>query len=116
MVSELYLNLIPEVLCSRSDQNEVLWNFSRFEDGRRLTLKQNPHFYKVLPTSPEKYGGNFLTEPEQIETCLHKRSRRISVLTDNLGQAGRVFLKTAKRIRAFGNVWVPKTAIIFKGS
>jgi hypothetical protein len=117
MVSELYLNLITEVLCSKSNQNEILWNFSRFEDERRLTLKQNPHFYNALPTSPEKYGDNFLTEPEPIETCLHKRKiRKISVLTDSLGQAGRVFLKTAKQIRAFGNVWVPKNAIIFKGS
>ena len=50
---------------------------------------------------------------EPIETYLHER---ISVLTDKLGQAGRVFLKIAKKTRAFGNVWVPKNAIIFKGS
>ena len=112
MVSELYLNLTPEALCRSSHLNEILWNFSRFKDEkRRLTLKQNPHFYKALPTSPENYGEKFLMEP--IETYLHER---ISVLTDKLGQAGRVFFKIAKKTRAFGNVWVPKNAIIFKGS
>ena len=100
------------MLCRSSHLNEILWNFSRFKDKeRRLTLKQNPHFYEALPKSPEHYGDKFLTEP--IETFLHKK---ISVLTDNLGQAGRVFLNIAKKTRAFGNVWVPKNAIIFKGS
>jgi hypothetical protein len=100
------------VLCSKSDQNEILWNFRRPEDKEgRLTLKQNPHFYKVLPTSPEAYGDKFLTEP--TDTYLHDK---INVLTDNLGQAGRVFLNIAKKTRAFGNVWAPKNAIIFKGS
>ena len=100
------------MLCSRSNQNEILWNFSRFKDERRLTLKQNPHFYEVLPTSPKDYGDKFRTRP--TETYLEKG--RISVLTDKLGQAGRVFLKTAKTTRAFGNVWDLKDAIIFKGS
>jgi hypothetical protein len=112
MVSELYLNVIPEELCRSSHLNEIMWNFGRPKNKeRRLTLRQNPHFYKVLPTSPEKYGDKFLKEP--IETYLHKR---ISVLTDNLGEAGRVFLNLAKKTRAFGNAWVPKNAIIFKGS
>ena len=101
---------IPEFLSESSDISEVLWNFSRFKGERRLTLKDNPHFYEELPRSPEEYGDKFLMEP--IETFMHKR---ISVLTDNLGQAGQVFLKTAKKTRAFGNVCVPKNAIIFKG-
>jgi hypothetical protein len=91
--------------------NEILWNFSRFKDGRRLTLKDNPHFYEKLPTSAEKYDGQFRTHP--IETFRHDK---ISVLTDNPLATGRVFLETAKQKRAFGNVWVPKEAIIFKGS
>jgi hypothetical protein len=111
MVSELYLNLTLEELCRSSNLNEILWNFGRVKNGKgRLTLKQNPHFYNVLPRSPEKYGDKFLMEP--IETYLQKE---ISVLTDNLGQAGRVFLKTDKKTRAFGNVWIPKDTIIFKG-
>jgi hypothetical protein len=65
----------------------------------------------MLPTSPENYGGKFQTDP--TETFLHEK---ICVLADNAGLKGRVFLETAKKKRAFGNVWVPKDAIIFKGS
>jgi hypothetical protein len=88
-----------------------MWNFSLFKGESRLTLKDNPHFYKKLPTSAEKYEGQFRTEP--IETFHHDK---ISVLTDNPRLTGRVFLETAEEKRAFGNVWVPKEAIIFKGS
>jgi len=102
---------ISEVLSQSSDTKEILWNFSRFKDGRRLTLKDNPHFYEKLPTSAEKYEGQFRTDP--VETF---QQEKISVLTDNPGLTGRLFLETAKGKRAFGNVWVPKEAIIFKGS
>ena len=103
---------ILEVLSGNSDINEILWNFSRLRNsGHHLTLKHNPHFYKVLPTSPKKYDGQFRTDP--IVT-LHQA--RISVLTDNPGPAGRLFLEIAKEKRAFDNIWVPKEAIIFKGS
>lgn len=112
MISELYLNLPSEALCSKSDQNEILWNFSRFTDERRLTLKQNPHFYKVLPRLPKHYGDKFLMEPTES----YLEMTKISVLSDNLGQAGRIFLKTAKKTRAFGNAWNVGNAIIFKGS
>jgi hypothetical protein len=89
-----------------------MWNFSRFKDERRLTLKDNPHFYENLPTSAEKYEGQFRTEP-----VVTFRREKISVLTDNPRLTGRLFLETAKeKKRAFGNVWVPKEAIIFKGS
>ena len=103
------------VLGPRSDLSEVLWKFSRLKDEKkRLILEQNPHFYKVLPTLPEAYGGKFRMDPiGRLETFRHER---ISVLVDNPGLAGRVFLETAREVRAFGNVWVPKDAIIFKGS
>ncbi|KAH9985679.1 hypothetical protein BJV77DRAFT_97427 [Russula vinacea] len=78
---------------------------------RRLTLRQNPHFYQMLPTLPEAYGGDFRMEP--IETFQHGR---VSVLIDNPNNAGRVFLETERETRAFGNVWVPNEAIVFKGS
>jgi hypothetical protein len=98
------------VLGEKSDTKEIMWNFSRFRDGRRLTLKDNPHFYEKLPTSAEKYEGRFRTDP--VETF---QQEKISVLTDDPRLTGRVFLETAKAKRAFGNVWVPKEAIIFKG-
>lgn len=76
-----------------------------------MTLKQNPHFYEVLPTLSKEYGGTFRIDP--IETFQHEK---ISVLTDNSGQAGRVYLEVAEKKRVFGNVWAPKDVFIFKGS
>jgi hypothetical protein len=102
---------IPEVLRHGSGINEILWNFGRLRDGRRLTLKDNPHFYENLPTSVRKYDGQFRIDP--VETFHHEV---ISVLTDNPRLTGRVFLETSKEKRIFTNVWVPKEAIIFKGS
>jgi hypothetical protein len=99
------------VLSHNPDLKEILWNFSRLRDRKsRLTLKQNPCFYSWLPTSPEAYGGKFCIDP--IENF---QLEKIRVLTDNPGPTGRVYLETAQNTRAFGNVWVPKTAIIFKG-
>ncbi|KAI0286459.1 hypothetical protein BC826DRAFT_1189330 [Russula brevipes] len=45
--------------------NEVLWNFSRFNDNRRITLQDNPHFYLELPTSVDAYTSEFRTLPVQ---------------------------------------------------
>ena len=45
------LILKPEVLNNDSKLQEILWNFSRFDPERCLTLSQNPHFYH-LPTLP----------------------------------------------------------------
>jgi hypothetical protein len=100
------------MLGPQSDVLEVLWNFSRYKaTGKgRLTLKQNPHFYKRLPTLPEAYGGDFRMDP--IQTFQHER---ISVLTDSSYHEGRVFLETAGKLRVFGNVWALNDCIIFKG-
>ena len=111
MVVHICLTPTSEVLSQTSDTKEIMWNFSLFKGERRLTLKDNPHFYEELPASAEKYEGQFRTDP--IETFHHDK---ISVLTDDPRLTGRVFLETAKEKRAFGNVWVPKEAIIFKGS
>jgi hypothetical protein len=105
---------IPEVLSQSSNVAEILWNFSRFKDGRRLTLKNSPHFYEKLPTSAEIYGGLFLSDPTDPNEIFHHD--KISILTDNSGLTGRVFLEAAKKERIFGNVWVLDEAIIFKGS
>jgi hypothetical protein len=108
LMSLLFLTFVLEELGRGTSVQEVLWNFSRFKDERRLTLKQNPHFYLGLPTSQNAYGGDFSVEP--IENFQHAK---ICVLTD---KPGRVFLETDKNRRAFGNLWVPDKAIIFKGS
>jgi len=106
-----YLTPRSEVLHKNSDLMEILWNFSRFKDKKsRLTLSQNPHFYAWLPTFPGEYRENFTAEP--IETF--QQHARVHVLTDIPGPLGRVFLETGQNTRAFGNVWIPSSAIIFK--
>ena len=119
------LILLPEVLGKNSKLSEVLWNFSRYKGKERLTLKQNPHFYKDLPG---KYEADFQSDPiEQFLDALGdfkgdsldrdrpkpKPKPKISVLVD---RQGRIYLESAQGSRAFGNVWCPQKAIIFKGS
>ena len=87
---------------------EILWNFSRFKDERRLTLKQNPHFYTHLPMSREAYGGGFKMEPTED----FRHANKFYVLTD---RQGLTYLKTGQYTRYFGNFWCPNGAIIFKG-
>ena len=99
------------VLSKYPDLKEVLWKFSRFKDAKkRLTLKRNPRFYKRLPTLPHLYGGKFRADP--IDTFQHEE---ISVLTDNPDGVGRVYVDIGRKRRAFGNVWIPNSAIIFRG-
>jgi hypothetical protein len=111
----LILIVMPEVLSRQSNIPEVLWNFSRFKGDARITLKQNPHFYKFpdIPMTPWQYNGEFKVDP--IENLQHER---IWVITD---KPGRIFLETPQHTRAFGNAWrVPyrpkNNAIILKGS
>ncbi|KAH9051193.1 hypothetical protein EDB83DRAFT_2316959 [Lactarius deliciosus] len=99
---------VAEVLCRKSNMEEVLWNFNRLKNKQRITLKQNPHFYRGLPSFGSAYSDFFSTDPiyEFWDT-----SNEIRVLTD---ERSRVFLETDKRNRAFGNFWMPDKAIIFK--
>ena len=87
---------------------EILWNFSRFKDERRLTLKQNPHFYSQLPMSLEAYGGGFRMEPTED----FRHADKFYVLTD---RQGLTYIKTDQYTRYFGNFWCLGGAIIFKG-
>lgn len=89
---------------------EVLWNFSRLKGDERITLKQNPSFYRGLPSSADAYGGDFSTEP--IENF--RNGTEFFVLTD---KRCRVFLEVNEKKRVFGNFWVlePDATIIFKG-
>ena len=100
---------VPEVLGEGSNISEVLWNFSRFKDPEhRLTLDQNPHFYKELP---QEYGADFQCDP--IHNFLDTPGHKIFVLTD---RPSWIWLESGQVSRAFGNVWCPQNAIIFKGS
>jgi hypothetical protein len=109
---------VKQVLSKPVNPKEVLWNFSRYSDERRVGLRQNPHFYE-LPTLAGNYGGEFRIDPIELETEPNNSHRKthekidqeIDVLTDN---SGRVYLETDRQKRAFGNVWALKKAIIFK--
>lgn len=98
---------MPEALDIHSDHTQILWNFSRFRDNKRLTLSQNPHFYLLLPTSSSAYGKNFRAQP--INSFQHEM---IDVLTR---RPDWVYLETAQMTRAFGNVWIVNNVLIFQG-
>jgi hypothetical protein len=89
---------------------EVLWNFTQFEDESRISLHDNPHFYSDLPTSFDAYTVRFRALP--IDNFAPKPNATIYVLVD---QPRRVFLETRHGTRIFGNVFVLNDVMIFKG-
>lgn len=113
--------VVTQVLGKGSKLSEVLWNFSRYKGKKHLTLKQSPHFYKDLP---EKYEDDFQRDPieqfldalgdskgDSLDQDTPKPKPKISVLTN---RQGRIYLESGQGSRAFGNVWCPQKAIIFK--
>jgi hypothetical protein len=88
----------------------ILWDFNRFKDDRRITLRQNPQFYFDLPTSVEAYGCEFKADSFETFGGL----KLIYVLIDG---PKRVVLETGQGTRIFGNVYyMPKGVMVFKGS
>ncbi|KAH8993689.1 hypothetical protein EDB92DRAFT_1944383 [Lactarius akahatsu] len=100
--------VVEQILGEETSVQEILWNFSRLEGKKRITLKQNPHFYKGLPSSARDYSDKFTSDPI---VKFWDATDEIWVLTD---ERSRVFLETDNKTRAFGNFWVPDEAIIFK--
>ena len=76
----------------------------------RITLAQNPHFYRG-PISSTEYVGGFNLQP--VEDVEHNGST-IYVLTND-SDSRRVFLEIDKRFRAFDNVCNVNNTLIFKG-
>jgi hypothetical protein len=111
---------VLEALSEGSNLQEILWNFNCFmdkgkgkdkgKDKKRITQKEEPHFYKELPTSPEAYGSRFQAEP--IYDFHWQDVKEVSILCH---KPDRVYIKTPGKERVFGNTWVPDKAIIFKG-
>ena len=85
---------------------DILWNFSHFDGEKRLTLAQNPHFYKNLPTNPTTYWAEFKIRPTD------DYRDTVFVLTNN---ERRVFLEVGEKLRTFDNVWKTSDALILKG-
>jgi hypothetical protein len=99
---------VEQVLSDETRVEEIFWNFSRLQGDQRITLQQNPYFYKSLPRSARAYTHDFTAEP--IENF--RDATEILVLID---RPSRVFLQTDETKRVFGNVWALDEAIIFKG-
>lgn len=98
-----------EELTNRSKLPEILWNFCRYPDQRRLTLMQNPQFYSRFPTTSRSASWRmFTTGP----TEQYQDTRPLCVLTSI---PGRVFLEFGQNWRAFDNVWDTNRTLIFKG-
>ena len=106
----LRLIRLPEVLNNDSKLQEILWNFSRFDRERRLTLSQNPHFYNHLPTSSNANWSGFDSKATE-ENFPTDHAQPIYVLTNT---PGRVFLELGPNPRAFDNVWNMNETLIFK--
>ena len=103
------LTIAAEVLSAQPMTSEILWNFSRFTDDRRIPLWQNPRFYLHLPTS---FGAGFVKNSTQ--EFQFKRNDTVYVLVDK-PNLGRIYLEAENRRRIFGNVWKPNDVLIFKG-
>jgi hypothetical protein len=98
------------MLSPTASTEEVLWNFAHFEDNRRISVQDNPRFYLDLPTSSDAYTCQFKARP--LENLDLRPNATIYVLID---QPRRVFLKTRQETRIFGNVFMLKDVMIFKG-
>ena len=104
-----YLIPVPEVLSDNPSLQEILWYFSRYTDQKQhLTLRENPHFYAELPTSPEEYGDSLRIDPTED----FQHANKFYVLID---KPELVHIATDRVSQCFGSFWCPKNAIIFKG-
>ena len=99
---------MPESVSDNPSLQEILWNFSCIKQ-EGMTLRNNPHFYAELPTSPEEYEDSLKIDPTED----FQDGNKFYVLTD---KPELVHIKTDKVLRSFGNFWCPKDSIIFKGS
>lgn len=102
------------MLVSRWDFSEVLWNFSCFEDNKRIALQENAHFYRNFPISSDEYGDTFLQDPLWTFSNV-QHDETIYILVDG---PSRVYLEVEQRtdVQVFGGVFImPKDVMIFKG-
>ena len=96
-------------LDSSSCLQEILWKLICSGDrANHLTLRDNPHFYTELPSSPEAYGDRVKIDPTED----FRHANKFYVLTD---KPELVHIMTDGALQSFGNFWCPNNAIIFKG-
>lgn len=96
----------------RSSFSEIIWRLGRLGDRERITPRQHPFFYQGLPISKGEYDKDFKLHP--IEDFQAVFNHDVHVLVD---KPGRLFIRSeSTRRKAFGNVWMPKDTLIFKGT
>ena len=104
-----YLITVLVVLSSSPSLQEILWKFSCLKDKKKcLTLRDNPHFYVELPTSPEAYGDGVKIDPTED----FRHANKFYVLTD---RPEPIHIVTDQETHVFGNFWCSQNFIIFKG-
>ena len=114
---------------------EIIWNFCHYQDGKSVSLPQNPHLYTGLPTSPEAYQPTF--DHMQVQTLTkdsdgryrcdqgdnrddrdyhHEPQITVHLLTNT---SRRIFFVSEfgkkEQSRAFDKVWTTANTLIFKG-
>ena len=107
----LYPILVSDVLGDSPSIQEILWNFCCIKDKmKRLTLKENPHFYVKLPTLLKEHGDGVDISPTED----FRHADEYFVLTD---KQELVHIMTGNKIlHSFGNLWRSENGIILKGS
>ena len=91
---------------------EVLWILRHEKDDKKITWKQNPHFYSELPKEAPHFGPKFHCKPlKDFCQALGEDSVPIYILRD---KSCRLHLDDANP-RVFGNVWHPYHTVILKG-
>jgi hypothetical protein len=97
---------------------QILWIFSRRKGDRRITLKENPHFYLKIP----RKGAESEFDSWQDGKGFHRDP--LSQIGPDLEQNGTVYVILDKKCRlyldvaetrVFGNLCQPHKKIILKG-
>jgi hypothetical protein len=112
LLCDLINHTIVKLDPRRSSFSEIIWRLSRLRDRGRITPGQRPFFYR-LPISGNDYHNEFKLYP--IEDFQAVFSHNVYVLVDKPGP-GRVIIESETRKLSFGNVWMPKHTLIFKGA
>ncbi|KAN0132128.1 hypothetical protein V8E53_010047 [Lactarius tabidus] len=107
--------IVHQFLSARPTVAEILWNFARYTDHRRITLSQNPHFALNLTGSGDVYKSEF-SLLSSMDSVPLKSNDTIYVITEQSSRSHGVFFHTGQGCQIFAsdNVWVPGDTLIFK--
>lgn len=88
----------------------VLWMLIQ---EKNVCLKDNPHFYKCLPTKSVQYHDDFCLQPlpfvGDLESITGEERLVLDVLTD---RDSRLLVNCGDISRVFGNIWKPGITLL----